>query len=288
MKFAVIGGDMRHAKLCELLALDRHLVTAFAIDKLKLEDGVVQTDDIKEAADGAECVIFPLPMTTKDAFLNAPLSNGIHSTHKIISALHPQQVICAGKIDCLSYELANEFGLHLVDYLEREEFAVLNAVAAAEGALQLIMEETPVTVFNLNCLVLGFGRISKILCHRLHGLSADVTCAARECADLAWIKAYGYKALDLAELDGRLSKFDVIINTIPARVLPYQRLQELKSGALCLDLASKPGGLDFTAASRLGVRAMWALSLPGEVAPVSSGAVIRDTIYNILKEKGNM
>jgi dipicolinate synthase subunit A len=60
---------------------------------------------------------------------------------------------------------------------------------------------------------------------------------------------------------------------------------ELRDDALCLDLASKPGGMDFAAASRLGVRAIWALSLPGEVAPESAGAIIRDTIYNILEEQ---
>ena len=73
---------------------------------------------------------------------------------------------------------------------------------------------------------------------------------------------------------------------MPARVLGESRLSKLKHGCLCLDLASKPGGMDFSAASKLGVKAVWALSLPGEVAPVTSGAIIRDTIYNILKEKG--
>lgn len=52
-----------------------------------------------------------------------------------------------------------------------------------------------------------------------------------------------------------------------------------------MDLASKPGGLDFAAAAKLGIKAIWALSLPGEVAPTSSGAIIRDTIYNILEER---
>ena len=41
-------------------------------------------------------------------------------------------------------------------------------------------------------------------------------------------------------------------------------------------------------ASRLGVKAVWALSLPGEVAPYSAGAMIRDTVYNILTERGEL
>ena len=52
-----------------------------------------------------------------------------------------------------------------------------------------------------------------------------------------------------------------------------------------IDLASKPGGVDFEAAKRLGVRVIWALSLPGKVAPITAGEIIKDTVLNILKER---
>lgn len=44
-------------------------------------------------------------------------------------------------------------------------------------------------------------------------------------------------------------------------------------------------GVDFMAASQLGRRAVWALSLPGKVAPVSAARAIRDTVYAILQEE---
>ena len=40
---------------------------------------------------------------------------------------------------------------------------------------------------------------------------------------------------------------------------------------------SKPGGVDLGAAGKLGLTVIWALSLPGKVAPVTAGAAIRDT-----------
>ena len=40
------------------------------------------------------------------------------------------------------------------------------------------------------------------------------------------------------------------------------------------------------AAGALGLTVIWALALPGKVAPVTAGAAIRDTIYNMLREKG--
>lgn len=286
MKFAVIGGDMRQAKLAELLAADGHSVSTFAIDKIRLEGSVMQKTLVREAVDDAVCVIMPLPVTSREGMLNAPLSSGLYTTREMFSALRPEQILCAGRIDAATRELADSMGIALIDYLDREELAVANAVAAAEGAIQLIMEETPITICHSRCLVIGFGRIGKILSHRLRGLGANVTVSARTWSDMAWIKAYGYEAAETEHIDDILPVFDVVVNTVPARILGESRLMKLKHGCLCLDLASKPGGMDFSAASKLGVKAVWALSLPGEVAPVTSGAIIKDTIYNILNEKG--
>lgn len=45
-------------------------------------------------------------------------------------------------------------------------------------------------------------------------------------------------------------------------------------------------GVDLEAAARLGIKVVWALSLPGKVAPVTAGRSIQTTIYNILHELG--
>ena len=61
-------------------------------------------------------------------------------------------------------------------------------------------------------------------------------------------------------------------------------LKRIKKDTLIIDLASRPGGVDFSAAKELGLRVIWALSLPGKIAPVTSGAIIKDTVMNIIKE----
>jgi len=87
-------------------------------------------------------------------------------------------------------------------------------------------------------------------------------------------------------LEGWLCSYDLIINTVPATVLGKERLEEVRKGSLVIDLASKPGGVDMQAAQQLGVKVVWALSLPGKVAPVTAGKAIAKTIYNILREQG--
>ena len=90
----------------------------------------------------------------------------------------------------------------------------------------------------------------------------------------------------LAQLAGWLCGYDLIVNTVPAQVLGRLELEDVKEDCLILDLASKPGGVDLRAAGELGLTVIWALSLPGKVAPVTAGAAIKSTIYNMLQEAG--
>ncbi len=150
--------------------------------------------------------------------------------------------------------------------------------------MQIALEEMGVTLHRARALVLGYGRVGQLTAHRLAALGARVTVAARRYDALAWAEAYGHDALHLGELSGYLCGFDLVVNTVPSRVLPRELLAQLKGGCLVIDLASKPGGVDFQSAAELGVRCVWALSLPGKVAPVSAGTAIRDTVYNMLRE----
>jgi dipicolinate synthase subunit A len=163
---------------------------------------------------------------------------------------------------------------------------VLNAIPTAEGAIQIAMEEIPITLHNSNILILGFGRIGKILAKMLQGLGANVFVEARKYADIAWIRSYSYKPVLLSDLKSRLEQMDVIFNTIPHVILDQDMLARLGKETLIIDLASKPGGVDFEKARDLGVKAIWALSLPGKVAPLTAAEFIRDTVYNIMDELG--
>jgi dipicolinate synthase subunit A len=285
MKFAVIGGDMRIARLCSLFASDGHDVCSFALEKGICSKDIYCADSPEEAAYGADCVVLPLPVMGPRGFLNSPLSAGEYEVKEILEAIEPGTLVCGGILSGEALALGEQLGLRMVDYFDREELKVFNAVATAEGAIGIIMQETPTTIWGSRILVIGYGRLGKMLSSRLRALGARVSVSARNPGDMAWITASGCTALDTRALEGHLSSFDVVVNTVPALVLTEQRLMELREDALCLDLASKPGGMDFAAASRLGVRAIWALSLPGEVAPETAGTIIRDTIYNILEEQ---
>jgi dipicolinate synthase subunit A len=62
-------------------------------------------------------------------------------------------------------------------------------------------------------------------------------------------------------------------------------LRGLSRDTVLIDLASAPGGVDAEAAANLGIRVIFALSLPGKYAPVSAGHIIAQTVLSCL-EKG--
>ena len=274
--FGIIGGDRRQAELARLLAADGHTVFTYGLDRWK----PAGEGSLNRAA-AAPAVILPLPLCRGEGVLNcedAPMP-----TLELFHRLRPEQRVLAGQVKPPQRREAEECGLSVEDYFLREELTVANAAATAECAVQVAMEHLDRTLLNQDCLVVGFGRIGKLLSHRLHGLGARVTATARKPEDLAWIRAYGWQALETGRLDGCLHPFGAVFNTVPSRVLDAPLLAQLPPACLCVDLASQPG-IDLAAAESMGLRGVWARSLPGRLAPESAAAVIRDAVYHILME----
>ena len=271
MNFAVIGGDARFSRLAELLRADGHLALCAG-----LEGAGAACLPLEDAVKDAEIVILPLPACAGET-VNAPLAADKIEIRRLAGLIRPCQTVLAGKPAGTLTEL-----VPCVDYFAREELTVRNAAATAEGALEILMRELPVTLLGERILVVGFGRIGKLLALRLHLLGARVTVSARKPADRAWIQCLGLEAADTERLD--VSGFRAVVNTVPALVLDEKRLLRLDRDCLCLDLASKPGGVDFAAAQRLGLRTIHALGLPGRACPESAASAIRDTIYNVINE----
>lgn len=281
----VAGGDMRQANVAKLFAKSN---TVYCLG-LELCYGIHcekrTVDQLILSGVSADYIIFPMPVSIDNNTVNCPFSNTPLLIDDVLSLAKDTTCVYGGKISQdIKQHLENK-KLWYLDYLEKEELAVLNAVPTAEGAIQIAMEEMPTTIYGSNCLVVGFGRISKVLIPRLVSLGANVTASARKYSDLAWIEILGCKAVHTRNLKSAMHEKQLIINTVPATVLTDEELSAAEENALIIDLASKPGGIDFKTANRLGLKTIWALSLPGKVAPITAGEIIYNTIKNIELER---
>ena len=162
-------------------------------------------------------------------------------------------------------------------YARREEYQIANAQLTAEGAVALLRPETGLS--GAHILLLGYGRIARLLARELQKAGALVAAAARSGEQRAWAEAEGIEALPLDALSGALDRFDVIIGTIPAPVLTEPLLALVRKDALLLELASAPGGIDAAAAHERGLRYIRAPGLPAKYAPERAAVILRDAVY---------
>lgn len=274
----VVGGDQRQRRLAKLLRDDGHRVHTFGLD-LEQQGGL-------EGLSQVHCVILPLPAEKPEGEVYTPLWEGRLTVEQVLEAMTPGQLLCGGLLGPGLTQKAQARNIRAVDYYAREELILLNAIPTAEGAIQLAMERMPTTIHNSRIWILGFGRVGQALALRLHALGAEVCILARSPAQRALAESLGLEAEPLRGMREWLHCPHLVINTVPAPLMGVEELSALREGAWVMDLASEPGGVDRRAADTLGVPVVWARGLPGQVAPHTAAAYLKDTVYHIMEELG--
>lgn len=279
-KFFIIGGDLRQLACAKSLREKGYEVKVYGFFDIYLKD-FPKSSSFTEDLIRADYVLLPLPVTKDGETINTPLWDGTVTLSQIADTIRDDTVVFGGMIK-------DERLLHrelVFDYAKQEDFLIKNAQITAEGAFQIVFSETPVSVYGSKILITGFGRIGKILAKIAKVLGAETYVAARNAGDLAWIELYGCKAVRYETLSRYLPEFDIILNTVPKQIFQKDWITKIHPECLFVDLASVPGGIDWDAAKEAGLKTIWALSLPGKVAPYSSGKIISDTLTNLLEQK---
>ena len=280
--FAIIGGDLRIIKLAKMLADEGNMIYTFGLEKaeeLKEHENIIFTEKLSKAIpEDVEVVIGPIPFSSNGVNINAPFSKEEISIRELVHYLNAK-ILIAGSIMPEVYNMANDEYVEIIDIMKREELAVLNTISTAEGTIEIAIANTNKIIHGSKVLILGFGRIGKVLARKMAGLSAKVTCAARKDEDLAWIRAYGHNETNINTLGENLGEFDIIINTVPHLILNKERLQYVKDDCLLIDLASNPGGIDKKEVKERNLKLIWALALPRESCTSNNSRIYKR--YNI-------
>lgn len=286
-KFSVIGGDLRISELATMLANDGNEVRVYGMEKsnkVTEDTKIIKCDNLEDAIGMSDIIIGSVPFSKNNKEMYATFSDKDIPIKELIKEEHKDKIFFAGSFsENAKNQLLKSYG-KVFDVMQREELAVLNAIATAEGAVDIAINNTDKTIHGSKVLVLGFGRVGKVVARKFQSLSAEVTCAARKQADLAWIHTFGYEVANINTLKENLTEYDIIINTVPHIVISKTKMKYMKKDVLLIDLASDPGGIDRNDAKEMNLKFVWALALPGKVAPVTSAGIIKQTMYNILEE----
>lgn len=271
-KLAVLGGDQRQKWLALALMDEGILVQTHLVPDCS-------DTPLARALTEVDGVVLPVPAFSPEGLLTVQRGGPV-TMEEILAVLRPGTRIFGGRLHDTAGKM-RQAGLEPIDYMTLEPVAVANAVPTAEGAIQIAMEQMPSTLQNSQCLVIGWGRIGKLLAGKLKALGAKVTVSVRRAEDAAMVQALGMQS-DLTGVYANGLPYALIVNTVPAMVLGQKALERTVPDVCIIDLASAPGGVDFPAAERLKRTAVLALGLPGKMAPKTAGCILKDAILTYL------
>lgn len=281
MELLIIGGDMRCAHLARLMHRRGERVRALLLDQACLPQAVCAD---REALDGAKCVLLTQPFKQKDGCVFAPLSEKKIRLESVWKHLPSDaKLLCVG-----AGGMPDDFArrMWITDLCEDEAFAQRNARPTAEGAIHAAMSELDCTLSDSSCMVIGYGRIGRVLARMLKGLGARVTVAARREESRAQAEADGQNTVDMGGMECMLAAQRVIFSTPPQQVLGEKQLALVDKRALVIDLASPPYGVDLEAAARLKVKAWRENGLPGRYSPKTAAEILLRAVQCAVKEEG--
>ncbi len=283
---AVLGGDWREIEVIKRFLDEGARVKVVGYPDLPELAGAERETPVFEALRGADVVVVGMGgldvggrVRTLDPDVTIALSEDV------LEVIPQRAPLFVGAARPRLKEFASRHGVTLVEVTEDDEVAVRNSIPTAEGAVQIAMEEMPITIHSCHAVVIGFGRVGITLSRVLLALGARTAVAARNLAQLARAEEMGASTVHLSSLVQATSDADVVFNTVPAIVLTDEVLKEMRPGSLIIDLASQPGGTDFQAAARYGVKTVHALGLPGKVAPRTAGRILADTLPQMIRRE---
>lgn len=108
----------------------------------------------------------------------------------------------------------------------------------AEGTLAEIITRTRKSLHGINVLVLGYGRLGKAVTGILNRVGTEVAVCTYDREEFDTIKTN--TAFFGKSVNPTLSRFDVIVNTVPAEIIAESDKVCLTDKNLILDLASLP------------------------------------------------
>ncbi|AZR72415.1 hypothetical protein BBF96_02800 [Anoxybacter fermentans] len=287
-RIGILGGDERERVMMNCLIEKGAKLKVLGDPGGELSEKIQVVSTVEELVKDVHVLIAPMSGTDAEGMIKARfIDEPIYMDEDFFALVGSEIPVLIGMTNEKVKSLAKAANVNLQLIATREDVGILNAIPTAEGAIQIAMEELPITIHGSKSLVMGLGKCGLTLAWRLRALGSEVYGVTRSPEGIAKARDLGIHIISYDELAKYLPEFDLIYNTAPAMVLPEERIRLIRKDALIIDLASAPGGTDFEAAKKYGIKALLALGLPGKVAPKTAGLilcrVVTEMILDVLK-----
>lgn len=271
----IIGGDMRSCYMA-LYFIEKgyevYFMDSFDSEMI-LNSGCKEISDIKEIHG---IMILPVPVSKDMVYVNSKNNN--ISLADIIAMSGSCDMVCGGVVPDILENECKRNNTVCYDFMKDDEVACKNAIATAEGAIFDAFMGRGININGSKSLVTGYGRCAKPLAQRLKCMGSEVTIAARSNKARAEAEAAGYQITDFDSMKDKAATYDFCFNTVPALVIKEDFLRQVSSDILIIDIASKPGGVDFAYCDGHDIQYKHSLGIPGRYSPETSGRILAEAI----------
>lgn len=271
MKLLIAGGDARAAYAAAEAARRGLDIAALGLEKSTLSFPRAELGD----AALFDAVLMANPW--RSAFpgpLGAPLN-----ADELLSRLRPDAALVLP--DALQKPAS--FTRPMRTLSDSEAYLLKNARLTAEGTLSILMNRSEGALCAQRALILGYGRIGRALGRLLKATGGTVCAATRRSETRRMAREDGLIACGMDALGEVMPHFDLIINTVPHRVIDDDDLTRLDRQCLLIDVASAPYGFSLEKALSLKLQAARENNLPGRCCPQTAGEIQLDTFLELLR-----
>ena len=281
MNILFLGGDKRHKYASDYIKV-RGLSSNAILQPILNEENISY---IKSA----DVIILPLPVTKNGTDLNVSDSTPCNvRILDLLDCVSSDTLIIGGAFTEQICSFMAQRKQSYVDYYKDDWFQVQNALLSAEGAIYYAKEKFDGSIHGSSIAILGFGKIGKILAFLLSTQGAKITVYARKDNDCSWSKLMGFEAVKIKnsflDVNKRFTDdgYDIIMNTVPDRIINREFIEVLNKLTILIDLASHPYCVDESLVSEYGIKYYREPGIPGRYAPKAAGEILGNTIINII------
>lgn len=281
LRVGIVGGDRRVEFFLPSLIDAGARIYGVGLNTLAAFPEVLRCDLARAIS---ECHVLILPMQGCDQQALVQSAYSIRPIDLCQAKANSRILVLSGVARARLMDIASQCGWKLIEIADDNELAILNSIPTAEGAVRLAQERSQTTIHGSHALVIGLGRCGTTLATLLQGMGAHVAVASRGRSDLARAVTLGMTPIYLGDMRSQLGSMDYIFNTVPDAVFGREELVCTASQAVIIDIASSPGGVDFSAAQELNRVAVLAPGIPGKFTPKTAGRILGKVLPRLIIE----
>jgi dipicolinate synthase subunit A len=271
-KIIILGGDLRNLYLFNILRNRYSDIQLFGFNMINPEYSISEI-----LLKSAKIIIAAIPFSIDGITIYMPNNREQLSIGHFNQLLNKDVTI----ISNVGKEFQSSRNVNYINFLTNEVFLQKTAIATVEGIIELIINESNVTIHNSNALVLGMGRIGSRLSSIIKQMGANVTVVTNDEKEIGLAFAYGFKQIDFGTLETNVSNFDFIINTVSYPYVTKKVIKQISVNSLFIDVASFPVAIKEEDQKEISFKYLIAHGLPGKRAPLSMARYIHDELTAI-------